>query len=1226
MNKNLVFCLLLCCGIPARAATYVVDRADDAEVSVCSSAPNDCTLRGAINRANSNAGSDSISFAANVGNIGLTETLPDIVDTAGLNVNGAGGIRTEIKGDGGSYRLINVAQGGNLMLSSVTLTKGNAPEFGGAIYNSGSLSLSDCQLFDNKAESGGGIYNFGGQITAQYSSFWFNNANDVGGAIVNTSGNGNAGTITVSDSSFKGNIAAAGGAIRNSAALTMRRCSLDFNKATASQNDTNFGGGGIFNDGPFTLESSTFYRNGSNSYGGGALNRGAMTVHSCTFSQDGSPNGGAVAYAGNSTTFGNTIFDAAGIGNVVNLPGTIGSFSSEGYNISSDATGPNSSTDRLNTDPKLSEYFLTPPGRAGYVSIQRDSPAADSGFTTISSDVIGQPRPFDIPNIPNAAGSNGADVGAYEIQKAPLIFSSQYYYDVRLGSLVNIQLRASNADGLPLTFRLSPDTPLPFGLSLSTDGRISGMLNATTVEDAYLDVTVEDNAGDLVSANVVLYVIEAGSLVANTTSADDDRDGKTTLREAVNFANSDGVDSAITFDSTVFAAPRKKITLSDAEIELSGDGALSIAAPVAGIEVNAGKKHRIFSVTRDAKVTLKGLTLTGADSGEEGGAIFSLGDLLVDQCTMSDNTATYGAAIFSGTSEDCKLIVRNSTFSNNTVTDVGGAVYNFFGEMEMNSVTIVGNRARANGGGGVASYGDGRTLTRITNSIIAGNSGEGVANDVQVIIGKSNSFESQGYNHIGVGNATDAFVVSGDSTGGNDSGIGPLAENGGPTPTRALLAGSLDVDRGQTDLTVDQRGITRPQNGAADRGAYEAVKITVSVSLTPGAPKTNDPLSATVNTSVPVGGGTATLSYEWQKNGVTIPGETGLSLNLAKFGNGDKGDIITVVVTATGANGAYGTGFHDVTVANSAPIAVSSQGTVAAATEKAFVLNAYDADGDALTYKRVGGPRNGVTADIRVDPTDGKTKLFYQSRPFYGGVDIIRFVAVDNEGKTSNVSTLGIQVLYTPPPPANRAPIAGDTSIDTYVGDSVVKRLLGSDPDGDAITFRIVGNAKYGKSEIKRDKDGLFKLFYTSLNRFYDNDAVTYIVTDSRGKESNLATVKINFINRAPVARGNRIGVAAGAPVSQFLFGTDEDGDALTFRLVNNPRYGTGEIKRDEAGKWRFYYQSLPGYVGPDQITFIAIDPQGKQSPVATIVINVVRTSSTPSALTAGAAPSGGSS
>lgn len=212
-------------------------------------------------------------------------------------------------------------------------------------------------------------------------------------------------------------------------------------------------------------------------------------------------------------------------------------------------------------------------------------------------------------------------------------------------------------------------------------------------------------------------------------------------------------------------------------------------------------------------------------------------------------------------------------------------------------------------------------------------------------------------------------------------------------------------------------------------------------------------------------------------------------------------------------------------------------------------------------------------------------------------------------------------------PTVNHAPVAGNTNVDTYVGTSVVKGLLGSDPDGDPLTFLIVNNAMYGSSQIKQDTDGYFKLFYTSLNRLYGNDRVTYVAVDSKGAQSNVATVNINFINRPPVAQSNSIGVASGAPVSQYLFGTDPDNDALTFRLVNNPLHGTGQIKLDPQGKWRVYYQSVPNYVGSDSITFIAIDAKGAESrPAATISINVVKTSSQASSIESNKTGSGASS
>ena len=54
-----------------------------------------------------------------------------------------------------------------------------------------------------------------------------------------------------------------------------------------------------------------------------------------------------------------------------------------------------------------------------------------------------------------------------------------------------------------------------------------------------------------------------------------------------------------------------------------------------------------------------------------------------------------------------------------------------------------------------------------------------------------------------------------------DARLGPLAYNGGPTQTCALLDGSPALDAGNTTLAFDQRGVARPQGAGADIGAFE---------------------------------------------------------------------------------------------------------------------------------------------------------------------------------------------------------------------------------------------------------------------------------------------------------------------------------------------------------------------------------------------------------------------
>lgn len=399
----------------------------------------------------------------------------------------------------------------------------------------------------------------------------------------------------------------------------------------------------------------------------------------------------------------------------------------------------------------------------------------------------------------------------------------------------------------------------------------------------------------------------------------------------------------------------------------------------------------------------------------------------------------------------------------------------------------------------------------------------------------------------------------------------------------------------------------------------------VTATFDPAVLKTNDTVKVIATVSNPTVGD-VTVNYKFSVNGKMVQTGASNSLNLALAGNGDKGDVVSCEVTATNVGG-VGTATASAKIINSEPTGISGRGDAESGIETSFALKSFDADGDALSFTIAGAPANGQ-AEIRLDPTDKVRKLFYRSKPGYRGIDVVRFIVSEEGGKSSSVSTFAINVKYTGPP-ANRAPIAGDTYVDTYVGEPVVKGLLGSDPDGDELTFRLVNNAKYGTSEIKRDTDGKVKLFYISLNRFYGNDAVTYVAVDSRGAQSNVATVFIKFGNRAPSAQGAELKVVAGAETSQFLFGSDPDGDELTFRMVNNPRYGKAEIKRDEQGKWRVYYTALPIYTGSDRLTFIAIDPQGKQSQPTEIKFNVVRVTPTPSAsgaLQSGKAPSAGNS
>ncbi len=201
------------------------------------------------------------------------------------------------------------------------------------------------------------------------------------------------------------------------------------------------------------------------------------------------------------------------------------------------------------------------------------------------------------------------------------------------------------------------------------------------------------------------------------------------------------------------------------------------------------------------------------------------------------------------------MTVNNSTLSHNSTPGSGGGIINL-GVLIMNDSTLSANTAGAYGGG---LY-HGGTSARLFHLTIAGNladalatgagQGGGIANRTGLTIGISNSLlaenhagiladdcvgnpiTSHDYNYIQSNLACLPNPLAHDISGG-DALLGPLQNNGGATPTRALLTGSPALDQIPSNQCLDstataphpdQRGVTRPVNGLCDIGAYEGVQ------------------------------------------------------------------------------------------------------------------------------------------------------------------------------------------------------------------------------------------------------------------------------------------------------------------------------------------------------------------------------------------------------------------
>ena len=199
---------------------------------------------------------------------------------------------------------------------------------------------------------------------------------------------------------------------------------------------------------------------------------------------------------------------------------------------------------------------------------------------------------------------------------------------------------------------------------------------------------------------------------------------------------------------------------------------------------------------------------------EFGGAIEVYGTLTATGSTFSGNSANGGGGL--GSSGD--VILNNSTISGNSTTGFGGGITNY-GTMSITNATVSGN---SGAGGGI--YSGAGTLT-LANTIIAGNTSSGSPSNLGsgAILSGSNNLIGSGSSG-GLTNGVNGNIVLTDDA---DALLGTLQNNGGPTQTIALLAGSPAIGAGSNSLataagiTTDQRG--DPLNSPADIGAFSLV-------------------------------------------------------------------------------------------------------------------------------------------------------------------------------------------------------------------------------------------------------------------------------------------------------------------------------------------------------------------------------------------------------------------
>lgn len=288
------------------------------------------------------------------------------------------------------------------------------------------------------------------------------------------------------------------------------------------------------------------------------------------------------------------------------------------------------------------------------------------------------------------------------------------------------------------------------------------------------------------------------------------------------------------------------VVLTDNEVVTSG-GENTFA--IGGGVVATGQLTVRESTIRGNKATAKGAS---DETFAGGGGIGGTAQLTLERSTVAENVAqalsqggTEAVAFGGGIDAFSGATIVGSTISGNSLVAAEGATLDsaagggFAGAAEMTGSTVVGNSVVA------AGHGNGSNLdltfeSPVRDTIVAEPLGDGEDCSVE--------YESGGFN---IDEDGSCGFDQGSDLSGVDPGLDPvLKNNGGPTPTHALLPGSVAIDRGNAfGMTTDQRGLPRPSDFASianleggdgsDVGAFEL--------QAPAAPQAPPPPVATVS-------------------------------------------------------------------------------------------------------------------------------------------------------------------------------------------------------------------------------------------------------------------------------------------------------------------------------------------------------------------------------------------
>ncbi|MCD0458259.1 choice-of-anchor Q domain-containing protein [Roseiconus lacunae] len=763
---------------------------------------------------------------------------------------------------------------------------GTAGSGGAILARTGELNIVGSTIEGNQASRAGGGIEIGSVKLLLVDVTLGGTSSEDGNSVAGSSANpGNGGglhvtfdsDVIISGGLIANNAAVEGGGLWNSATGTMSvdGTTIDANVATGDAADN--GGGGVFNDGGELMIINSMITNnianGTSGSGGGILNLGgSMEVKSSTIGGNTAnrAGGGIEVTANSSTTLADIILGSDGNGIVGNsvrenaAPGNGGGLHISGngvVTIHQSSVSDNaaieggglwnspSGTLTVSDSSIINNSAVRGGGLFSEVSTTGVTTVVQSTFTDNIADgdeatdggggihnlglmsVTGSSLTGNTATGTSGSGGGVANAGTLSITASDISANTANRAGGGIETLDGSVTSLIDTD-------LTENVAGPGAMAAPGNGgglHISGAGNVSIIGGNISDNQAAREGGGLWNGSGVMTVI--GSVISGNIASGDGADdgggglfnngGTLSIVDAIVSDNvADGTSGSgggilnlggiVLTNDTIFegnianrAGGAIEVTAgSETEIRnstLSGNVAGPSGSAAPG---NGGALH----ISGDGRVSFSHSYALLNRAANEGGGLWNSGSgsLQVDASTLSQNDSPQGGGLFSDSGSGITT-VTNSTIAANNASDAGGGIRVEGGHVNLTSVTIAHNDAMTGGGVSVASGG---SLTA-TNTLIAENFADNAPDASGVLT-------SEGWNLVGESSGASLSPEPTDRIN-VDAMLGMLADNGGATPTIALLEGSAALSAGNSaGLTIDQRGEARPQGNGVDIGAFES--------------------------------------------------------------------------------------------------------------------------------------------------------------------------------------------------------------------------------------------------------------------------------------------------------------------------------------------------------------------------------------------------------------------